>query len=55
MAQISMKKLDAAMKSVKKDDVVTVSIGAGDSAIDVTVKKRIPFAEIGRASCRERV
>lgn len=46
MAQISMKKLDAAMKSVKKDDVVTVSIGAGDSALDVTVKKRIPFSEM---------
>ena len=46
MAQISMKKLDAAMKSIKKDDVVVVSIGAGDSAIDVTVKKRISFSEM---------
>lgn len=46
MAQISMKKLDAAMKSVKDVETVTVTIGAGDDSIDVTVKKRIQFADM---------
>lgn len=46
MAQISMKKLDAAMKSVKDIETVTVTIGAGDDSIDVTVKKRIQFADM---------
>lgn len=46
MAQISMKKLDAAMKSVKDVETVAVTIGAGDDSIDVTVKKRIQFADM---------
>ena len=45
MAQISMRKLDAVVKSMKKKDVHTVAIGVGEDAVNIEVKYRIKFAD----------